>query len=142
MYERFSIASGEMVKQAINFVYPDAPKAGETPRFPKGNIVSVNVIQKPSEFARVEIVTKVSVPGRKTSDFVTWNFSDTNIAGLYDVKVNDPKSRGQNPHDKLHDEFRDMSVEFMDYLSETGAIKKNNVLENYFREKENAQMGR
>lgn len=142
MYERFSIASGDMVKNAINYVYPDAPKAGEAPRFPKGNIVSVNVIQKPSEFARVEIVTKVSVPGRKTSDFVTWNFSDTKIAGLYDVKVNDPKARGQNPHDKFHDEVVDMSSDFMSYLYEIGAVKKNNVLENYLREKQVRQMDR
>lgn len=142
MYEKFSIANGEMVKNAINYVYPDAPKAGETPRFPKGNIVSVNVIQKPNEFARVEIVTKVSVPGRATSDFVTWNFSDTKIAGLYDVKVNDPKSRGQNPHDKFHDEVMDVSGDFMSYLDEIGAVKKNNVLENYLREKQDAQMDR
>lgn len=140
MYEKFSIGTGDMVKNAINYIYPDAPKKGENARFPKGNIESVRVIRSKDDFTKLEIITSVSNSTKKTSDYATWIFSDTAVAGLYDVKVNDPATLGANAYDKFHDQVLDKSEDFMNYLNEIGAVKSNNVLENYLKAKSEREM--
>ncbi len=140
MYEKFSIGTGDMVKNAINYIYPDAPKKGEKARFPKGNIESVRVMREKGEFTKLEIVTSISNSTKKTRDYATWVFSDTAIAGFYDVKVNDPSTLGSNAYDKSHDQMVDKSDDFMAYLNEIGAVKSNNVLENYLKAKSEREM--
>lgn len=135
MYEKFSIGTGDNVKHIVDYICGD-----NVTRFPKGNIESLRVIRNKGEFTKVEVVTSLANFSKATKDYATWNFSDTAVAGLYDVKVNDPATLGANAYDKFHDQVIDKSEDFMSYLNEIGAVKSNNVLENYLKAKSEREM--